>query len=113
MEIQNPKRPRSLVYFQDPAGPESSSRLVETLVTDTIPHIGEDHFPIFEEIHSIFEFKEFPKDNEVLEVYQNILKSRLHQVASRPQLFPYNEAAQWCLKQFDSSTALIMRKQGE
>jgi hypothetical protein len=55
---------------------------------------------------------EFPQDNEVLEVYQNILKSGIHRVASRPQLFPYNEASHWCLRKFDTSMKNIMRKKG-
>jgi hypothetical protein len=110
MASQNPKRSKSLVYFQGATGPESSSRPVKTLMTDTIPHTGEDHFPDFEEIYRIFNSTYFPEDNKVLEVYQNILKSGIHLVASRPQLFPYNEATQWCLRKFDASTMNIMRK---
>jgi hypothetical protein len=60
-------------------------------VTDTILHTGEDHHPEFEEIYGILESIEFPEDNKVLEVYQNIPKSGIHQVVSRPQLFPYKE----------------------
>jgi hypothetical protein len=106
---QNPKILRSSVYIQGPIGPESLSRLVETLVTDTISHTGEDHCLGFEEIYRILESREFPEDNEVLEVYQNILKRQIHWVATRPQLFPYNQATQWCLELFDASTILNMR----
>jgi hypothetical protein len=79
-------------------------------VTDTIPHIGEDHFSEFEDMYRIFDYIEFPQDNEVLEVYQNILKSSIHLVASRPQLFPYNKETQWCLRKLDTSMVNMMRK---
>jgi hypothetical protein len=112
MVSQNPKRSRSSVYFQGVAGPKSSSHPVETLVTNTIPHTGEDHCPNFEEIYRIFDSTYFPQDGEVLEVYQNILKRGIHRVASRPQLFPYNEETHWCLRKFDASMENIIRKQG-
>jgi hypothetical protein len=112
MVSQNPKKSRSSVYFQGATGPESSSRPVKTLMTNTILHIGEDHCPGFEEIYKIFNSTKFPKDEKVLEVYQNILKSGIHQVASRPHIFPYNEATHWCLRKFYTYTMNIMRKKG-
>jgi hypothetical protein len=66
MESQNPKRYRIPVYFQGVVGPESSSGLVETLVTNTIPHTGGDHFPKFEDIYSVLNSTKFPQDDKVL-----------------------------------------------
>jgi hypothetical protein len=58
-----------------------------------IPHTDEEHYLEFEEIYRIFESIDFPYDNEVLEMYENILKIRIHRVDAMPQLFPYNKVA--------------------
>jgi hypothetical protein len=62
----NPKISKSSVYHQGATGPESSSRLVETLITNTIPHIGEDYGHVFEYIYRIFDSTYFYEDDEVL-----------------------------------------------
>jgi hypothetical protein len=82
MTSQNPKIPKGSVYFQSATGPESSSRPVEVLVTDTNHHTGEYHFPGYEEIYKIFNSTYFPADEENLGVYQNILRSDIHLVAA-------------------------------
>jgi len=69
MEIQNPKRSKSLMYFHGVAKPESSSRPTKNLMNDTILHIGKYHFPRFEEIYRIFDSTNFPEDDKVLEMY--------------------------------------------
>jgi hypothetical protein len=79
-------------------------------MTDMIPHTSEDHYPDIEDIYRIFNSIDFSQDAEDFEMYQNILKSSIHIIASRPQLFPYNKIAQWCLKKFDVSMKSIMRK---
>jgi hypothetical protein len=68
--------------------------------------------PAYEEIYKIFNLGDFPAEDENMEIYQNIQKSGIHLVSSRPTLFPYNEVAQWCFKKFDANTATIMRKRG-
>jgi hypothetical protein len=83
------------------------------LVTDTDHHTGEDHFPSYEEIYRIFNSANFPMDDENLGVYQNILRRDIHLVVTRPSLFTYNKATQWCFKQFDMTTMTIMTKQGK
>jgi hypothetical protein len=82
-------------------------------VTDTSHHIGEDHCLGYEEIYRIFNYANFPVDDENLGVYHNILISDIHLVATQPPLFPYKEAMQWCLKQFDTTTTTIVSKQGK
>jgi hypothetical protein len=82
-------------------------------VTDTTPHIGEDHSPAYEEIYKIFNSGDFPAKDKNMEIYRNIQKRGIHLVEARPTLFPYNEATQWCFKQFDANTATIMSKQGK
>jgi len=108
-----PQKDEGIMYFQSVAEPETSSHPIEALVTDTNHHTGKDHCPDYEEICKIFNSSYFPMNDEDLEVYQNILKSGIHLVVSRPQIFPYNEATQWFLKQFDATTTNIMRKQGK
>jgi hypothetical protein len=72
-----------------------SSLQSKVLVMDTTHHTGEDHSPGYDEIYRIFNTVDFPPEDENMEVYQNIKKSDIHLVASRPTLFPYNEATQW------------------
>jgi hypothetical protein len=55
--------------------------------------------------------KDFPPEDENLEVYQNIQKSCIHLLVSRPMLFPYNDTTNWCLKHLDQGTATIVRKE--
>jgi hypothetical protein len=100
----------SLIQDQNNSMPETSSLQVEVLVTDTTHHTGEDQSLIYDEIYRIFNTGDFSPEDKNLEIYQNIQKSDIHLVVARLTLFPYNEAAQWCFKQFNPNTATITRK---
>jgi hypothetical protein len=61
------------------------------LEIDTTYHTGVDHFPRYDEIYRIFNMRILLSKDKDLGVYQNIQKRCIHQVVSRPMLFPYNE----------------------
>jgi hypothetical protein len=50
----------------------------DILAIDTNYHNGVDHCPLYDEIYKIFNTRDFPPEDENLEVYQNIQKSCIH-----------------------------------
>jgi len=84
---------------------------------DTCEHFSHNThiFPItptYEELYKIFNSSDFPAEDENIEIYHNVQRSRIHLVVAWPNIFPYNEAMQLCFKQFYVNTTTIVRKQG-
>jgi hypothetical protein len=61
---------------------EMPSLPTEALVTDTTPHIGEDHSPTYEDIYIIFNSGDFLVEDENMEIYWKIQKSGIHLVVA-------------------------------
>ena len=67
--------------------------------------------PNWNEMYMIFSNSYFPKDDEGLVVYQNIKKSELHSIATRPNIMPYNDIVQWVFSHLETNTPTIMNEE--
>jgi hypothetical protein len=63
-------------------------------------------------MYRIFINEDFPKDDEDLVVYQNIKKSELYVIATRPDIMPYNDAVCCIFLHLELSTTSTVHEVG-
>lgn len=82
------------------------------LLSDTNHPTGMKNCPDWGEIYRVFANSEFPEEDEDSSVFDNIKKSEIHLIASRPAILPYNDMVQWIISHVDLGSASVVNDAG-
>jgi hypothetical protein len=97
--------------------PENKFGFPEALYGDTIGLLKKGQDPLkWDEVFQMFKLQNFPinvEDQDQLQIFNNIRKSKLHRVATHPSVLPCADAIVWIIEHVDLQNRYILNVRGD